>query len=162
MLPYTTTLGWATWDRARKFFDSKMTGYVNLKSDKILQNKFNLNGGYPYYNLLLKQISGDVHSWGIAWYLSVFMKSGLVLYPRQSLVAHDFDGSGTHCRVPQAREQLLSTFKIENFPPALLDEVSMRIASTYFWNDRQLWSKGSRYLSYLYKKYFGSILIYTK
>ncbi len=56
-----------------------------------------MDGAYDYFKLLEQQVRGDVDSWGIWWYLSVFDREGLVLYPPRSLVTNTgFDGSGTH------------------------------------------------------------------
>lgn len=97
-LPFTTTWGWATWRRAWEKFDGAGEGYAELQSRPDLRRKFNLDGAYPYFSMLEKQRSGKVDSWGILWYLSVFMHGGLVLYPRQSLVMNKgFDGTGTNC-----------------------------------------------------------------
>ena len=48
--------------------------------------------------MLKAQRKGKVDSWGIRWYLSVFMIGGLILYPVRSLVENiGFDDTGTHC-----------------------------------------------------------------
>jgi len=85
-LPYTTTWGWATWSRAWKYFDDMMSGYEKLKNDKLLRHKFDMEGTYPYFKLLEKQKRNKLRTWGITWYLSVFIKNGLTLHPVQSLV----------------------------------------------------------------------------
>ena len=97
-LPFTNSIGWATWKRAWVYFDSQMSGYEILKRDRILRNKFNLDGSYGYFNMLELQLKEKIDSWAIRWYLSVFLVKGLVLYPKHSLIKHiGFDGSGTHC-----------------------------------------------------------------
>lgn len=105
MLPITTSWGWATWNRAWHYFDSTMSGYVKLKTDKLLRRKFDLYGAYPYYRMLKRQSEGKVDSWAIRWYLSVFFQNGLVLFPRCSLVRHDgYDETATHAT---RREQVV-------------------------------------------------------
>ena len=97
-LPFTTSWGWATWERSWKHFDPIMSKYNKLKKDKALRYKFNLEGAYDYFNMLESQIKGNIDSWAIRWYLSVFMMGGLTLYPVRSLVRNiGFDGSGIHC-----------------------------------------------------------------
>lgn len=97
-LPFTTSWGWATWKRAWDKFDPLMSGYNQLKLNRRFRNKFNLDGSYDYYSMVEAQIKGKIDSWAIRWYLSVFLKSGLVLYPVKSYVMNiGFDGSGTHC-----------------------------------------------------------------
>lgn len=97
-LPFTTSWGWATWQRAWAQFDPHMHAFEQLKSDRLLRRRFDLEHAYPYFAMLKKQKDGQVDSWAIRWYLSVFSANGLVLYPRRSLVNNEgFDGSGTHC-----------------------------------------------------------------
>jgi hypothetical protein len=97
-LPFTTSWGWATWERAWRYFDPQMSGYRLLSNNKQLKYKFNLNNSYPYFEMLDSQINGNIDSWAIRWYLSTFIIEGLTLYPIRTLVENiGFDGSGTHC-----------------------------------------------------------------
>lgn len=105
-LPFTTTWGWATWDRAWKALNSSIPGYQQLKKDPHLRRKFDLDGSYPYFEMLQQKIKGKVDSWGIDWYLTVFIAEGLSLFPIKSLVANiGFDGSGTNCGYTQMQEK---------------------------------------------------------
>jgi hypothetical protein len=97
-LPYITSWGWGTWDRAWQKFDPKTSGYAKLKKDRKLRYAFNLDGYCNYFGMLENHLSGKYDTWDIQWYLSVFMSNALVLHPVQSLVFNTgFDGSGTHC-----------------------------------------------------------------
>ena len=96
-LPLTTTWGWATWQRAWKHFDAGLSSIGRLRSDTVFRNRFDLNGAYDYSGMIERQEKGAIDSWGIRWYLSVFARDGLTLYPGQSLIENiGFDGSGTH------------------------------------------------------------------
>ncbi len=96
-LPLTSTWGWATWARAWDCFDPSLAGYGRIAGDASLKRRFNLNGAYDYFHMASQQRRGDIDSWGICWHLSVFLRDGLTLYPRRTLVRNDgFDGSGTH------------------------------------------------------------------
>jgi hypothetical protein len=96
-LPLTTTWGWATWQRAWKHFDAELSSIGRLRSDTVFRNRFDLNGAYDYSGMIERQKKGTIDSWGIRWYLSVFARDGLTLYPGQSLIENiGFDGSGTH------------------------------------------------------------------
>jgi hypothetical protein len=97
MLPFTTSWGWATWDRAWKYFDPSMSGYEKLKADRVLRRKFDMDGAYPYFQMLKRQSLGKVNSWAIRWYLSVFLQDGLTVHPCHSLVQHvGYDSTATH------------------------------------------------------------------
>jgi hypothetical protein len=96
-LPYTTTWGWATWKRAWEAMDTSMSGFKLLSVDKKLRHLFDMNSTYPYYDMIKNQLNGKVSSWGIQWYLSVFVKNGLTLHPRKTLVIQNgFDDQATH------------------------------------------------------------------
>lgn len=96
-LPFTTSWGWATWQRAWQQFDPAARGWELLAINAELRARFNLGGAYDYATMLERQMSGQRDSWAIRWYWSVFLKNGLVLFPPMSLVSNTgFDGSGTH------------------------------------------------------------------
>lgn len=96
-LPFTTSWGWATWQRAWKKFDPAASGWQELSRDKAKRQQFNLSGAYDYYSMLAAQMKGKRDSWAIRWYWSVFQINGIVAFPPYSLIRNTgFDGSGTH------------------------------------------------------------------
>lgn len=96
-LPVTTSWGWATWKRAWDAFDPAATGWEALKADQLLRRRFDLGGRHPYSEMLERQMRGEVDSWAIRWYWTVFRSGGLVAFPPQTLVANrGQDGFGTH------------------------------------------------------------------
>jgi hypothetical protein len=96
-LPFPTSWGWGTWARAWRRFDPDATGHAALAADPALRREFDLDGSYPYFAMLERHRRGEIDSWAIRWYLSVFMHHGLTLFPGKSLVRNTgFDGSGTH------------------------------------------------------------------
>ncbi len=98
-LPLISTWGWGTWKRAWRAFDSHGSGASTLQASRNLRRKFNFGGVYDYYSMLLRQRHGVGNSWGILWYLSVFLNNGLTCFPRWTLVRNSgMDGSGTHGR----------------------------------------------------------------
>jgi hypothetical protein len=98
-LPFTVSWGWATWKRAWDQFDPQATGWEELRANKVLRRRFNLDGTYDYATMLMSQMAGLRDSWAVRWYWTVFKANGLVLFPPVSLVRNTgFDGSGTHGR----------------------------------------------------------------
>lgn len=96
-LPFTTSWGWATWERAWDMFEPDAKGWERLQSDRSLRHRFDLGGSCNFSEMLRKQMEGKLDSWAIRWYWSVFRQEGLVMYPPQSLVENaGLDGSGTH------------------------------------------------------------------
>lgn len=99
-LPFITSWGWATWERAWQHFDFLATGYDRLAADPALRRRFDLDGHYNYFKMLKAQQEGKIDSWAIRWYLSVFRREGLALYPKKSFIRNlGFDGSGVNCNV---------------------------------------------------------------
>lgn len=96
-LPLTTTLGWATWDRAWQVFSWEPPGVLDHLGDADFRRLFDLDGCYPYSAMLEQRLAGLNDSWAILWWYTVFTLGGLVLYPRVSLVQNlGFDGTGVH------------------------------------------------------------------
>jgi hypothetical protein len=124
MLPFTTSWGWATWDRAWKHFDSSMAGYEKLKADRALRRRFNLDGSYPYFRMLKRQAKGQIDSWAIRWYTSTFFIGGLTLYPTHSLVRNEGYGpSATHASAENRREvATVWEIPIASFPSCSVDK----------------------------------------
>ena len=93
-----TSWGWATWDRAWKCLNLDSGKLVGLLHEQTLQNAFNVDGAYPYFEHLRLQAEGKMDVWGVRWYASMFVAGGLCLYPGRSLVQNiGMDGSGVHC-----------------------------------------------------------------
>jgi hypothetical protein len=89
--------GWATWKRAWNHYSSDSAGMLREIKSKNLQHAFDLSGTHPYSQMLEQQSTGNLNSWGVCWYASVFLEDGLMLCPAKSLTVNiGTDGSGTH------------------------------------------------------------------
>jgi hypothetical protein len=117
-LPFTSSWGWATWQRAWRHFDAKGTGHQRLVDDQNLRRAFDLNGNYGYSRMLESQLRGETDSWAIRWYLSVFLMNGLTLYPKKTLVGNlGFDGSGVNCVASRVEEGAIEqNFAVVSMP----------------------------------------------
>jgi hypothetical protein len=156
MLPFTSSWGWATWDRAWKHFDPSMSGFEKLKTDSTLARKFDFDGGYPAFQMLNRQKVGKVDSWAIRWYLSVFLVEGLVLFPKQTLVMNDgFDGSGSNCKNPQLRSEVLRIKPIVKLPSVQLDKISLMIIEKHLRKQRFILNKIKKYLGALWVRHIA-------
>lgn len=89
--------GWATWARGWKLFNADGEYLMReLKKRKLLYY-FDMDGNYPYTQMLERQIRGKINSWAVRWLASAFIHNKLTLYPTHSLVRNiGGDGSGTH------------------------------------------------------------------
>jgi hypothetical protein len=99
LLPWVTSWGWATWQRAWDSYDEHATGWRDLAANAALRRRFNLDNAYDYATMLERQMRGELQSWAVRWYWSIFRADGLAVFPPFSLVDNTgFDGSGTHGR----------------------------------------------------------------
>jgi hypothetical protein len=99
-LPMTSSWGWATWKRAWDQFDPTASGWRQRLADDRERRSFDLDGHYKFWRMLSDQMRRSIPAWDIRWYYSVFVRSGLVLYPPRTLVLNlGFDGTGTHNRL---------------------------------------------------------------
>lgn len=113
-LPLISPWGWATWWRAWKLFDIEATGYKILCEDADLRKRFDLDDSIRHFHLLESAITGAMDSWAMRWYLTLFMRGALGLFPGRSLVSNTgFDGSGRHCSADHRRPQ----DQLANLPP---------------------------------------------
>lgn len=133
LLPFISSWGWATWQRAWQHFDAEAKGYEKLASDHVLRKQFDLEGHYNYFKMLRAQQQGKADSWAIRWYLSVFLCKGLALYPKLTLVRNfGFDGSGVNCAVSNIEESCLDmNFKVQSMP----DEIATSLEQKYVLNN---------------------------
>ncbi len=119
-LPFTTSWGWGTWQDAWGKFDVTATGYEQLKTDIELKQKFDIDGTYPYAEMIINQMEKkNIDSWAIRWWWSVFKNKGIVLFPDKSLVDNiGFDNEGTHTNTvnPFAILDFDTNYFIVNFP----------------------------------------------
>ena len=123
-LPFTTSWGWATWKRAWDKFDPHATGWNRICTDRKFRKRFDLNGAYPWAQTLEKQMAGEIDSWAIRWYWTVFNATGLVLHPPQSLISNvGIDNKATHGNI---RRIILNLFRasreISDQEPTLPDD----------------------------------------
>jgi len=93
--------GWATWKRAWDELSMDAEMLMGKIISKNLTHAFDLNGNYPYFKSLKQQAAREIDAWDICWYASVFLDSGLGVYPGKSLTQNiGMDGSGTHFTNP--------------------------------------------------------------
>jgi len=105
--------GWATWQRAWKFYNPNASDlYIKLK-DRNLFKQFNFNNTFDYSGMLMDQINNKINSWAIRWNASIFLQNMLTLYPNKSLVKNiGFDNTGTHSGSVKYFDQIQSNIPI--------------------------------------------------
>lgn len=138
-LPLVNSSGWGTWRRAWSDFDESASGYGELARDRGRRLSFDLDGNFPFFQMLEARVRGKNDSWAIRWYLTVFMRSGLGLFPSRSLVENrGWDGPGaentTDAAPPYARN-VANAFRVSTFPQIEVDEVSFRTIKEFVGRD---------------------------
>ncbi len=90
--------GWATWKNKWNIFEPDGQKLLDELISEKLEKEADFNGSYGFTKMLKQQIKGENNSWAIRWYISVFLKNMLTLYPGQSYVQNiGFGNEGTHC-----------------------------------------------------------------
>jgi len=91
--------GWATWRTSWNLLEKNGKVLLEKIRKSNLSHQFDLDGAYPFTQMLRDQISGRNDSWAIRWHASMFLANKLCLYPGKSLVKNiGCDGSGTNCK----------------------------------------------------------------
>ena len=113
--------GWATWKRSWAHFEvDGSTLMAQLKKRKLIRD-INYNNSYPFYEMLKRQVKGEIDSWAIRWHASLFLKNKLTLYPGKSLVKNiGLDSSGTHCNKTSEYDidELCNEIRLHTIEPA--------------------------------------------
>lgn len=117
-LPFISSWGWATWKRSWDLYQKFPNNYQEYLSSPESIKRFNLNGAIDYYSMLKNTLAGKTHSWAINWYFANFIRSGLTLYPRETLVENiGFDGTGVNCRFHSLKQQKINnSFSVKTYP----------------------------------------------
>jgi len=98
LIKFVGSWGWATWDKAWKYFNPDGSALLTELEDKHLTSTFDFNGAYGFTRMLKRQIKGLNNSWAIRWNASLFLNDCYSLNVGKTLVQNTgFDGSGTNC-----------------------------------------------------------------
>lgn len=89
--------GWATWRNRWSQLERDSEVLLRDLESLDLVRSFDLDGSFPYTEMLRRQARGEIDSWAIRWHASMFTQGKVSLYPCRSLVLNTgFDGTGTH------------------------------------------------------------------
>lgn len=126
--------GWGTWRRGWALFEPDGGKLLMNLQNLSLTKSFDMNGAYPYTQMLKDQVSGIVDSWAIRWYASTFLSDKFNLYPGVSLIKNiGHDGSGEHSYSSPFYDVHLSDRRIEVSPIPFCEDTSVaNRLETYF------------------------------
>jgi hypothetical protein len=125
----TSCWGWGTWKRAWDLFEPDAVKLLSAIRKRAQLKEFDVLGSMPYHNMLKEQVEGNIDSWAIRWYASVFLNNGLCLHPAYSLVNNiGNDGTGIHSGTTTAFDTDLVVKPVEYFPD-VIEESAIAISS---------------------------------
>ena len=96
--PIMDCWGWATWDDRWHFFKKDCPYYQSIFTKDMIYH-FNIEGSDKgMWAQIEGNASGEINTWAVFWYATLFINKGLCLAPTKSLVKNiGFDDSGEHC-----------------------------------------------------------------
>lgn len=158
-LPFISSWGWATWARAWRHFDPQAAAAGRVLGDPALRRRFDIGGTYGFSSMLELQRAGRLDSWAIRWYLSVFARDGLALFPAVSLVENGGVGAGaTHTRDDGASPLFASRahdVPVARFPAPAVDERALRAVRRLFESECSLSVRVARKVRRIWRRVSG-------
>jgi hypothetical protein len=89
--------GWGVWKRSWAHFEPDGAKLHHEIVSRGLAHRFDMDGAYPYTEMLADQVQGRNASWAVRWYASTLLADGLTLYPQYAVTRNiGHDGTGTH------------------------------------------------------------------
>ncbi len=118
-----TCWGWATWARAWRHFEPDARKIREAVRARGATREFDIDGSAEFSIMLDRQIAGQLDSWAIRWYGSLWLRGGLALHPGKALVRNTgFDGSGAHSGSSRAYDVALWDGSVTRFPERVEEE----------------------------------------
>ena len=113
--------GWATWSDRWDYFEKNTDKLIeSFTSNEI--KAFNLDGYENFWGQILANKKGEINTWAVYWYATIFKNEGLCLNSTETYVDNiGLDGSGVHCGVNKAYLTNLSQEMSVNFESELGD-----------------------------------------
>jgi len=147
--------GWATWDRAWANFEPDVeTLIAQFDADKI--NRFSIDGTMNFWKQIQDFKAGKNNSWAIRWYASIFLKGGLTLNPRDSLIHNiGHDGTGVHSNIENTYQVQMARKPVNSFPSVIQEDQHAYTAIRYFLKNRKgnILKRGLRLMKQIRIKY---------
>lgn len=129
-LKFANCWGWATWKDSwqhlitdNNYLHKTISEHTDLKA-------FNVDNSFDFFSQIESNYKGRIDTWFVKWNASIFLKEGLSLYPRYSLVSNiGWDGSGVHCRTSDNRWDVVLAQSVNVLPIPIEEN---KYARTYF------------------------------
>lgn len=159
LIKWTGSWGWATWDRAWKYFNPNGQALLDELVRRKLTRIFDFNGNYGFTRMLRRQIEGKNNSWAIRWNASLFLKDMLSLNVGRSLVQNEgFDGSGTNCGGGNlyGSNLYLKPLTVRKISPIVENKEARKAYARYYFRTNNFFAKAIRRIKRTLKGDFGA------
>lgn len=94
---YPHVWGWATWRRAWRYFDHKVSLWPTLRETHWLQDILGDRDATSYWRMAFDDVFGGQMTWDYRWTFACWAQSGLVIAPQVNLISNLGFGKGaTH------------------------------------------------------------------
>ena len=129
--------GWATWDRAWRYFEPDIDKIILQFNDE-KKHRFSIEGTMNFWKQVREFKTGRNNSWAIRWYASVFLNHGLTLNPSASLINNiGHDGSGIHSGKNTIYDVKISKQAVTYFPSEIAEDKESYEAIKHFLRHRK-------------------------
>lgn len=138
----TSCWGWATWQRAWKYYKKEPEKLIREFSDSMIQ-EFNIDKASRFFKQIEDNYSGVINTWAIFWYATVFLEGGLSLHPSVSMTQNiGMDNSGMNCRRSSYYDVGVALEPILYFPDELkIDYLATSRLGTLYRNQRGIFNR---------------------
>lgn len=110
--PISSCWGWGTWRRAWQHFEKNTFKLIQRFTPADI-NRFNVDGNYDFWSQVIQNHYGQINTWAIFWYASIFLADGLSIFPNRSLTQNiGHDGTGVHCSPTKIFESAMASTPI--------------------------------------------------
>jgi hypothetical protein len=101
--------GWATWEDRWEHFNKDPHDLIKSWSPKQIR-AFNLDGACDFWAQVKANSTGQLNTWAIFWYATIFENGGLCLNPTVSFTRNiGHDGTGENCEdINDFKDRILS------------------------------------------------------
>jgi hypothetical protein len=143
--------GWATWSDRWRHFHKDPVKLTQSWSRQMIK-RFNLDGTCDFWSQVKLNASGELNSWAIFWYATIFEQGGFCLNPARSLVCNiGHDGSGENCDESLIYSHSQLSDKIDVLPFEIEESVlALQKVKLFYKNIKGSWQ--SRIVRYFLRK----------
>lgn len=86
---YLSTWGWASWSRAWRYYDCKISTWPLAYCEKWLESVFDSPREVHYWDTIFDRLyRGDIDTWDYQWLYACWRRGGLGIQPNENLVSN--------------------------------------------------------------------------